>query len=59
MLLSIPFLLVGIAAFVIGIFVALPLITGAVVYAYEDLCNPVRKTEALASPGLVSRPARP
>ena len=50
MLLSIPFLLVGIAAFVIGIFVALPLITGAVVYAYEDLCNPVRKTEALASP---------
>ena len=39
-LLGIPFVLLGLAAFLIGIFVAIPLITGAVVYAYEDLCNP-------------------
>jgi hypothetical protein len=40
LLLCIPFILLGIAALVVGIFVAVPLITGAVVYAYEDLCNP-------------------
>jgi hypothetical protein len=40
LLLSIPFILLGIAALGIGIFVAIPLITGAFVYAYEDLCNP-------------------
>jgi hypothetical protein len=40
LLLSIPFLLLGVAALFVGIFVAIPLITGAVVYAYEDLCNP-------------------
>ncbi|HZZ19155.1 MAG TPA: GYF domain-containing protein [Opitutaceae bacterium] len=49
-LLSVPFMLVGIAAFVVGIFIALPLITGAVVYAYEDLCNPSRKTETPVAP---------
>lgn len=49
-LLSIPFMLVGIAAFVIGVFVALPLITGAVVYAYEDLCNPGKKPESSLTP---------
>lgn len=39
-LLCIPFLLLGIAALGVGIFVALPLIIGAQAYAYEDLCNP-------------------
>ena len=39
-LLSIPFMLLGVAALVVGIFVAIPLITGAFAYAYEDLCNP-------------------
>jgi hypothetical protein len=49
-LLGIPFMLVGIAALVIGIFVALPLITGAVVYAYEDLCSSSKKPESLVTP---------
>jgi len=49
-LLSIPFLLLGIAALVIGVFVALPLITGAVVYAYEDLCSPAGKPQATVAP---------
>jgi hypothetical protein len=40
MLLSVPFILLGVAALFVGIFVAIPLVTGAVVYAYEDLCNP-------------------
>lgn len=39
-LLGIPFVLLGLAALVIGIFVTMPLITGAFVYAYEDLFNP-------------------
>jgi hypothetical protein len=39
-LLCIPFLLLGVAALGVGIFVALPLIIGAQAYAYEDLCNP-------------------
>jgi hypothetical protein len=39
-LLGIPFLLLGIAAFGIGVLVALPLVVGAQAYAYEDLCNP-------------------
>jgi hypothetical protein len=39
LLLSIPFILLGVAALFVGIFVAVPLVTGAVVYAYEDLCN--------------------
>jgi|CZKI01.1.fsa_nt_gi hypothetical protein len=40
LLLGIPFFLLGIAALGVGIFVAVPLIVGAVAYAYEDLCNP-------------------
>ena len=48
LLLGIPFFLVGLAALVVGIFVALPLVTGALVYAYEDLCNPAKPG---ASPG--------
>jgi uncharacterized membrane protein len=39
-LLGIPFVLLGLAAFGVGILVAVPLIIGAQAYAYEDLCNP-------------------
>jgi uncharacterized membrane protein len=39
-LLGIPFVLLGLAAFGVGILVAMPLIIGAQAYAYEDLCNP-------------------
>jgi hypothetical protein len=39
-LLGIPFMLLGALALAVGIFVALPLVLGAYVYAYEDLCNP-------------------
>lgn len=41
-LLAIPFLLLGVAALGVGIFVTIPLILGAVAYAYEDLCNPAK-----------------
>jgi uncharacterized membrane protein len=37
LLLSIPFILLGIAALGVGVFVTIPLITGAFTYAYEDL----------------------
>jgi uncharacterized membrane protein len=40
LLLGIPFMLLGIAALGVGMFVAIPLINAAFVYAYEDLCNP-------------------
>jgi len=40
LLLGIPFLILGGLAFGVGVFVAIPLVVGAVVYAYEDLCNP-------------------
>jgi uncharacterized membrane protein len=39
-LLAIVFFILGFAALGVGIFVAAPLHVGAVVYAYEDLCNP-------------------
>jgi uncharacterized membrane protein len=39
-LLAIVFFVLGFAALGVGIFVAAPLHVGAVVYAYEDLCNP-------------------
>jgi len=39
-LLGIPFVLLGLAAFGVGILVAVPLIIGAQAYAYEYLCNP-------------------
>jgi len=29
-----------VAALVVGIFIAIPLVTGAFIYAYEDLFNP-------------------
>jgi GYF domain 2 len=38
-LLGIPFFILGIAAFGVGIFVAVPFIVGALAYAYEDLCG--------------------
>jgi uncharacterized membrane protein len=40
LLLMIPFLILGVVALGVGIFVAMPLCVGALVYAYEDLCNP-------------------
>jgi hypothetical protein len=40
MLLAIPFLILGAVALGVGIFVAIPLVLGAITYAYEDLCNP-------------------
>ena len=39
-LMGIPFMLLGVAALVVGIFIAIPLVTGAFIYAYEDLFNP-------------------
>jgi uncharacterized membrane protein len=39
-LLSIPFFLLGLAALGVGIFVTVPLMIGAMAYAYEDLCSP-------------------
>jgi len=41
-LLAIPFLILGAVAFGVGIFVTIPLVLGAVTYAYEDLCNPAK-----------------
>jgi uncharacterized membrane protein len=38
-LLSLPCLILGALALGVGIFVAIPLVLGAYVYAYEDLCN--------------------
>jgi GYF domain 2 len=42
LLLSIPLFILGALALGVGIFVAIPLFVGALVYAYEDLCNPGR-----------------
>jgi hypothetical protein len=42
LLLSIPIFILGALALGVGIFVAIPLFVGALVYAYEDLCNPAR-----------------
>ena len=39
-LLGIPFFLLGLAALGVGVFVAVPLMIGAMAYAYEDLCSP-------------------
>ena len=41
-LLGALFALVGIAALLVGIFVAAPLVVGAMAYAYEDTINPKR-----------------
>ena len=41
-LLAIPFLILGGIALGVGVFVAIPLILGAVAFAYEDLCNPAK-----------------
>jgi uncharacterized membrane protein len=42
LLLCIPFILLGVIALGVGIFVVIPVIIGAFAYAYEDLCNPRR-----------------
>jgi len=39
-LLAIPFGLLGLCALVVGVFIAIPLIVGAMVCAYEDMCAP-------------------
>jgi len=41
-LLAIPFLILGGIALGVGVFVAIPLVLGAVTYAYEDLFNPAK-----------------
>jgi hypothetical protein len=41
-LLAIPFLILGAIALGVGVFVAIPLVLGAVTYAYEDLFNPAK-----------------
>jgi len=40
LLLGIPFAILGLVCLGVGLFVAMPLIMGAVAYAYEDLFNP-------------------
>jgi uncharacterized membrane protein len=42
LLLVIPLLILGLLALGVGIFVALPVMVGALAYAYEDLCNPAK-----------------
>lgn len=42
-LLGCIFGILGLAVLVIGVFVAVPLVIGALAYAYEDLCNPQKK----------------
>jgi hypothetical protein len=49
-LLSIPFILLGIAALGVGLLVVMPLVIGAQAYAYEDLCNPRRPSVTPSSP---------
>jgi len=39
-LLAIPFAILGLVCLFVGLFVAMPLILGAMVCAYEELCNP-------------------
>jgi hypothetical protein len=39
LLLCIPVLILGCLALGVGIFVAMPVVVGAIAYAYEDLCN--------------------
>jgi hypothetical protein len=43
MLLAVPFFLMGLVCLGVGIFVAIVLVQGALVCAYEDLCNPKAK----------------
>jgi hypothetical protein len=47
-LLGIPFFLLGIFALGVGVFVTIPLMVGAFVYAYEDLFNPPAVTVRVA-----------
>jgi uncharacterized membrane protein len=41
-LIGILLALLGAVALIIGMFVTIPIYMGAVIYAYEDLCNPPR-----------------
>jgi len=41
-LMGIPFILLGMVALGVGVFITIPLVIGAISYAYEDLCNPVK-----------------
>jgi hypothetical protein len=54
LLLGIPFILLGCAALGVGVLVAMPLVTGAFVYAYEDLFN--ARAAAPAAPVTPSAP---
>lgn len=40
MLLGILILMLGVVGLVVGVFIAMPIYMGALLYAYEDLCNP-------------------
>lgn len=42
-LLGILFVILGVACLIVGVLVAIPLVVGAITYAYEDLCNPREK----------------
>ena len=46
--------LVGLIGFFIGILFTLPLTFGAILYAYEDLCNPPQATNRAIIPEIVS-----
>jgi uncharacterized membrane protein len=46
--------LVGLIGFFIGILFTLPLTFGAILYAYEDLCNPPQATNRAIIPETVS-----
>jgi hypothetical protein len=47
LLLGAVFALLGLIAFLVGVLVALPLVYGAIVYAYEDLCGPPQTAAAV------------
>lgn len=40
MLLAVPFFILGLVCLVVGVFVAVVLVSVAVIYAYEDMCCP-------------------
>jgi uncharacterized membrane protein len=40
LLLAIPVYILGALALGVGLLVAIPVVLGAIAYAYEDLCNP-------------------
>jgi hypothetical protein len=57
-LLGVLFAIIGLLCLVVGVFVAIVLIQGAGVYAYEDLCNPQgRSASAAPRPSPADPPA--